>query len=177
MNTADILLHPGLYNSGPEHWQSHWEREFGFTRILQNNWETPVLQDWLQGIDRALDGRELSRVILVGHSLACCTIAHWAHERGQLIKGALLVGPSDVEAPSYPPGTTGFAPMPLYKISFPSIVVASSNDEYVSMDRAASFAQAWRSRLVNVGDKGHINSASGLGNWSEGLQLLQQLYH
>ncbi|MFT3675651.1 MAG: alpha/beta hydrolase [Chitinophagaceae bacterium] len=176
MNTPDILLHPGLYNSGPEHWQSHWEREYGFTRILQNDWETPVLQDWLLGIDRTLNGRDLSQVILVGHSLACCTIAHWAHERGQLIKAALLVGPSDVEAPSYPPGTTGFVPMPLYKMPFPSIVVASSNDEYVTPDRAAFFAKAWGSRLINAGDKGHINSASGLDNWPEGLQLLQQLY-
>ncbi|MBL7758951.1 MAG: serine hydrolase family protein [Chitinophagaceae bacterium] len=176
MNTPDILLHPGLYNSGPEHWQSHWELQFGFTRILQNNWQTPVLQDWLQGIDAAVAGRDLSQVILAGHSLACCTIAHWAHERRLPVKGALLVAPSDVEAPSYPPGTTGFSPMPLHKLPFPSIVVASSNDEYVTPDRATAFAEAWGSRLVNVGDKGHINSSSGLGSWPEGLQLLQQLY-
>lgn len=176
MNRPDILLHPGLYNSGPEHWQTHWERELGFTRILQNDWETPVLQHWLQGIDTALAGRDLSQVILAGHSLACCTIAHWAHERGLLIKGALLVAPSDVEAPSYPPGTTGFTPMPLHQIHFPTIVVTSSDDEYVTIERATSFSRAWGSSLVNVGPKGHINSASGLGNWPEGLELLKQLY-
>jgi predicted alpha/beta hydrolase family esterase len=58
----------------------------------------------------------------------------------RIIKGASVVGPSDVEAPSYPPGHTGFAPMPTIQLPFPSIVIASSNDEYVTMERAKYFA-------------------------------------
>ena len=109
---------PGLYNSGPQHWQTHWEKEYGFTRIEQKEWETPVCNDWLQTIDDTVTQYPLEEVILIGHSLACCTIVRWAEKYKRIIKGALLVGPSDVEAPSYPPGTTGFSPMPYINFLF-----------------------------------------------------------
>jgi len=88
------------------------------------------------------------------------------------VRGAFLVAPSDVEAPSYPPNAIDFEPMPLAPLPFPSIVVASTNDQYVSLDRAKAFASAWGSRLVVIGDAGHINGASGYGPWPEGEKLL-----
>lgn len=171
-----VLIHPGLNNSGPQHWQTRWEQEYDFTRILQQDWDTPVCEDWITALDNTVTRYPLEQVIIVAHSLACATVAHWANRFNRVIKGALLVGPSDVEAPSYPPGTTGFTPMPLNKLPFPSVVVASTNDEYVTIERAKQFADAWGSKLVSVGDKGHINSLSNLGNWPEGFALLQQLY-
>jgi predicted alpha/beta hydrolase family esterase len=87
----------------------------------------------------------------------------------------MLVAPSDVQAPSYPSGTTGFDPMPLQPLPFKTIVVASTNDEYVSLERAQYFAAGWGSTFVNIGSKGHINSASGLGEWPEGYKLLQTI--
>ncbi|HMH23221.1 MAG TPA: alpha/beta hydrolase [Puia sp.] len=93
-----------------------------------------------------------------------------------IIKGALLVAPSDIDAPSYPLGTSGFDPMPLFRLPFPSVTVASTDDFYVTLSRAVYFADHWGSRLVNVGPLGHINSASGLGNWPEGYALLRSLY-
>lgn len=175
MNPIVFTL-PGLYNSGPQHWQTHWEQEHGFIRIHQQEWETPVCEDWINTIDAAVVQHPPQQVILVGHSLACSTIVHWANKFKRTIKGALLIGPSDVDAPSYPPGTTGFMPMPLNKLPFHSITVASNNDEYVTIERAQRFADAWGSRLVNIGNYGHINSASNLGLWPEGMALLQQLY-
>jgi hypothetical protein len=65
--------------------------------------------------------------------------------------------------------------MPRQRLGFLSTVVASTNDPYVSLERASQFAQSWGSRLVNVGDGGHINSESGLGDWPEGFALLQEL--
>jgi len=89
--------------------------------------------------------------------LGCALVAHWAARSRQFakVRGALLVAPTDVEAPSYPPGTTGFAPMPLAKLPFPSIVVSSTDDEYVR--------------------PGHINSASGLPAWPEGFGFVEEL--
>ena len=171
---AMVFTLPGLYNSGPQHWQTHWEAEHGFTRINQEDWETPVCGDWIDTIDKAIAPYNAGEVMLISHSLACCTIAHWAKKYNRIIKGALLVGPSDVEAASYPPGTTGFKPMPLLKLPFPSTVIASNNDEYVSIERAAFFADCWGSRFVNIGDYGHINSTSNLGNWPQGLEWLLQ---
>ena len=170
-----IFTVPGLFNSGPQHWQTHWENEYGFVRIEQQDWETPVCDDWLQTIDAVVNQQPLNKVVLIGHSLACCTIVRWSEKYKRIIKGVLLVAPSDVEAPSYPPGTTGFSPMPKFKLPFPSIIIASSNDEYVTFERAKEFAGNWGSEFINAGALGHINSASNLGNWSFGYSLLQTL--
>jgi predicted alpha/beta hydrolase family esterase len=172
---ASVLIIPGLYDSGPEHWQSGWERTRGdCLRVQQRDWQTPDRSDWVAALDAAV-AQFRSPPVLVAHSLGCCTVAHWARTTKRRARGALLVAPSDVEAPSYPPGTVGFAPMPLEPLPFPTIVVASSDDEYVSPARAAAFAQAWGARLVEIGRAGHINSASGLGAWLDGQRLLEEL--
>ncbi|HXB93651.1 MAG TPA: alpha/beta fold hydrolase [Puia sp.] len=166
---------PGLYNSGPQHWQTLWEELHGFTRIHQREWDYPDKDDWIHTINEVIAPFPAGQTILIGHSLACITIAHWALRYGRHIKGAFLVAPSDVEAPSFPPGTTGFCPIPIDPLPFPSILVASSNDKYISLQRAELFAKKWGSRFVLAGSHGHINSSSGLGQWDEGYRLLQTL--
>lgn len=112
--------------------------------------------------------------MLIAHSLGCATIAHWAGRYGHRIKGALLVAPSDVETAHYASfPTTGFAPMPLARLPFPSKVVFSTNDEWCTVTRAQQFAAAWGSELVDVGAAGHINTASGHGEWPTALELLR----
>ena len=176
---VQVVLIPGLYDSGPEHWQSRWESERpDCVRVRQQDWETPRCEDWTAVLEQVVRGLE-GEAVLAAHSLACATIAHWAQSASaqtlRKVRGALLVAPSDVEAASYPPGTQGFAPMPRRALPFTSIVVASSDDAYVTPARAAAFARDWGSRLVEVGPRGHLNSASGLGSWPEGQQLLAAL--
>ncbi|WP_183563391.1 RBBP9/YdeN family alpha/beta hydrolase [Mucilaginibacter sp. SP1R1] len=172
---ATILIHPGLGNSGAAHWQSLWEKQFSFTRVEQQDWETPVCADWIATLNDYVSRHNPDNIILVGHSLACTAIAYWAQKYNVRIKGALLVAPSDTEADTYPTGTTGFTPVPVIKLPFKSIVVTSSNDYYVTEARARLFAEAWGSELVSIGDAGHINLASGFGEWPQGLELLKQL--
>ena len=169
-----LLLLPGLNNSGEDHWQTHWEKELGWERVEQENWDTPVMEKWIGCIEKYAMRGSLDDLILVAHSLSCCSVAFWHARYGHTIRGAFLVGPSDTEAPTYPPGTTGFKPMPLNRLPFPSLVVASSDDFYVTLPRAQQFADAWGSRLVNIGNAGHINTASGFGTWPAGLELLQE---
>ncbi len=170
-----VLILPGLYNSGPAHWQSVWEKENpGFTRVVQRDWDTPVRSEWVARLQEVISSSP-APAILVAHSSACALVAHWASAHTGPVRGALLVGPSDVEADTYPKGTTGFAPMPLDPLPFRTIVVASSNDEYVSPERARFFAGRWHARIEFVGAAGHINSDSGLGRWPEGFALLQEL--
>ena len=166
---------PGLNNSGSQHWQTYWENNYGFTRIEQQDWDHPIAEQWIQTIETTLSNYPLNEVILIGHSLACSTIVRWAARYRHIIKAALLVGPSDTEAPSYPAGTTGFTPMPAYKLPFPSVVVASTNDFYVSLERAHFFAAQWGSSVIEAGALGHINSASGIGDWPQGYAILQTL--
>ena len=173
---CDVITLPGLWNSGPQHWQTLWERTHPkWTRIPHRDWNNPTCHEWVEELDAAIalaDGPPL----LVAHSLSCALVAQWAASGSELhIAGALLVAPSDVDAPGYPKDAVGFGPMPMQRLPFPSIVVASSNDEYVSIERAREFAAAWGSRLVEIGEAGHINGASGFGAWPEGEALLKEL--
>jgi hypothetical protein len=81
----------------------------------------------------------------------------------------------DVERPDFPPAVTGFCPVQLQRLPFPSIVVASRNDPYVSLERACCFSQSWGSRFVNIGLGGHIDTAAGFGSWPQGEALLEDL--
>jgi len=172
---APVLILPGLYNSGPEHWQSRWEVAHpAFRRVLQEDWETPRCADWVARLEEAVLGTP--DAVLVAHSSACALVAHWVKSgpRGRA-RAALLVGPSDPEAESYPRGPVGFAPMPLARLPFPSIVVSSTDDPYVTAERASAFATAWGGRLILVERAGHLNAASGLGDWPAGYALLEEL--
>ncbi|MFC6300207.1 alpha/beta fold hydrolase [Pseudomonas sp. CCM 7893] len=175
--TVGVLILPGLFNSGEAHWQSQWERQFsGLHRVEQQDWETPVAADWVERLNQAIVAAE-GEVVLVGHSLACTLITLWAQQypEARKVRGALLVAPSDTEADSYPPGTTGFVPMSTQRLPFPTIVVASTDDPYVTQERAKIFAHAWGSELVWLDDAGHINGQSGYGAWPEGAQWLFKL--
>lgn len=173
---SKIFILPGLGNSGEQHWQSQWERQYPeLERINQKDWETPVCDDWTAMIDEQVTKYNQDNIILVGHSLSCSTIVQWVKKYNRNIKGALLVAPSDTESPVYPRGTTGFVPIPLIKLPFRSIIVTSSDDVYVSLERARFFAECWGSELINIGKAGHINVASGFGLWTEGLQYLRKL--
>jgi uncharacterized protein len=172
---STILILPGLNGSGETHWQTMWERQFNFTRVEQKDWDTPVCDDWVTTLDKAVTAYDPQQVVLVGHSTACILVAFWAARFNRRIKGALLVAPSDTEAASYPAGPVGFAPMPQNPLPFPSITITSVNDHYVTLDRAERLAAAWGSELVNVGEAGHINVAAGYGAWPEGLEYLRRL--
>ena len=170
------LTLPGFHNSDSDHWQSRWEaRDGSMERVIQDNWETPHCAEWIMRLDQALE-RTGPETLLVAHSAGCALVAHWAVgcPRGR-VRAALLVAPSDPEAPSFPSGPTGFAPMPLRRLPFQSVVVASSNDPYVTISRAQAFAAAWGSDIAMIGEAGHINSASSLGDWPEGFSLLRSL--
>jgi predicted alpha/beta hydrolase family esterase len=175
MFKSTILILPGIGGSGPKHWQTLWEREYGFTRIEQRDWETPVRADWVANIQKVVSKYDPKDVILVGHSAVCGAIVEWTQQYPTKIKGAVLVAPADPEAETFPTGAIGFTPVPLFKLPFPSIVVVSSDDYYVTLDRAKQFAEAWGSALINIGDAGHINVASGFGKWNEGLEILKKL--
>ena len=171
------LILPGLHNSDSDHWQSRWEaRDESLRRVIQNDWETPHCGDWVARLDQALALMGPDAVV-VAHSAGCALVAHWAIGHPlQRIRGALLVAPSDPEALSFPFGPTGFAPMPLRRLPFRSVVVASSNDLYLTLSRAKTFATAWGSDFVMIGEAGHIGSASRLGDWPEGFSLLRSLH-
>jgi uncharacterized protein len=116
-------------------------------------------------------------VAIAAHSLGCALVAHAARRAPAVaIRAALLVAPADVDSPAHtPPETRAFAPMPLARLAFPATVVASRNDPYVTLERARAFAAAWGATFVDAGALGHINAASGLGDWRDGRAYLEAL--
>jgi predicted alpha/beta hydrolase family esterase len=171
---CDILIVAGLWNSGPQHWQTHWERKYSkWERVAHRDWHAPERDEWVAELDAAIAACD-GRPILVAHSLGCMLVAQWAQAGSHLnVAGAFLVAPSDVDAPSYPIDAGGFRPVPMQPLPFPSVVVASTDDPYASIDRSRAFAQAWGSKLIEIGNAGHINADTGYGPWPEGEQMLE----
>lgn len=168
---------PGLRNSPADHWQTLWEQAFPdqIHRVEQSNWDAPDKNAWVKRVEETLSHPSLDKTILIGHSVGCATIAHWFLQYQRPIKGALLVAPSDVEAPSYPSYITGFSPLPLDQLPFLTIVVASSNDRVVDPERARYFAKQWGGQFILLPKAGHIEGSSGFGAWPQGIELLHEL--
>ncbi|CAG2142213.1 RBBP9/YdeN family alpha/beta hydrolase [Cupriavidus numazuensis] len=179
-----ILIVPGLRDHVPEHWQTLLAAKL--PRVVS---VAPLEQDKLScaarvdAIDRALSTIE-GDVIIVAHSAGAMMIAHWAAVRAtaRKIRGALLAAPADLETPmpaGYPTTDTlrdnGWLPIPRGKLPFPSIVAASSNDPLTRLDRARELAQAWGSRFVELGEVGHLNPASGYGEWPQAEAFIRDL--
>ncbi len=163
-----VLIAPGLHNSGPDHWQSRWQRLFpAFERVQQDDWEVPDLPRWSARVDelrqRGNDGRPL---LIVAHSFGALATVHSVARHADGVAGALLVAPAD------PDKFNVAALLPQQALAVPSIMVGSTNDPWMAAPRAAQWAQRWDSRFINGGPLGHINAESGLGDWPEGLETL-----
>jgi predicted alpha/beta hydrolase family esterase len=114
--------------------------------------------------------------VLVAHSLACLAVAHWAAAKSHSpIKAALLVAIPNSKGPNFPVEARGFSETPSEPFSFRSTVVVSDDDPYGSPEHAEQLAAAWGSRVVHIGNRGHINANSGHIAWPEGYDLLIQL--
>ena len=174
----EVLIVPGLNGSGPDHWQAAWAaRRAGCRMLDQDSWHDPLPENWISRLGQAI-GASPGVVVLVAHSLGCTTVAHWAAGRahaGLQVAAALLVAPCDVERAAAPAAIARFAPLPQGALPFRSTVVASSNDAYATLARARCFADRWGSSFVDAGPLGHINAASGLGDWPFGQILLDEL--
>lgn len=177
LSPEDVWLLPGWQNSGPGHWQSLWQQQYGYRRLEQHNWQHPLRGDWsIRLQELVLDAPR--PVTLVAHSLGCVLVAWWAaHSQVAKTKvsAAFLVAPGDTEQDSLRAVLPGWSPVLQQPLPFPSILVGSENDANCTLQRAETMAKAWGSRFVNAGSAGHINQASGLGLWEAGHELLLSL--
>lgn len=172
---AAILIVPGYQNSGPGHWQSLWEASLGgAVRVEMPSWDFPRKVAWVEALDEAVAACA-EPPILVGHSLGCLAIAHWAREHDREVRGALLATPSDPERADAPAILHSFRPLPRRRLAFPALLAASSDDPHMALDRARALARDWGARFVDLGPCGHLNQAAGFGPWPLGEGLLAEL--
>ncbi|MGF6175914.1 RBBP9/YdeN family alpha/beta hydrolase [Ensifer sp. 4252] len=173
---AKTLIIPGLFGSGAAHWQRHWlDDQPRATLVEQDDWDHPVLERWRVALERAIF--RYGVVDVVAHSLGCILVASLARRPlARQIRSALLVAPCDLDVTErIHPGAIAFGAMPEQPLPFPSLIVGSLNDPYMSFDRLRHISTRWGSRLVDLGHAGHINVASGFGRWSRGYDLLTVL--
>ena len=158
---ANILIVPGYQNSGPDHWQSRWEKKLSTARrVEQQEWSKPVRDEWSDRVARAVNLSDRPAVI-VAHSLGIPTVIN-----------AIFVAPPDVANPGIrPKHLMTFGPYPRERLPFPTIVVGSRNDSYCSFETAENIAAVWGALFIDAGEAGHINSESGHGPWPEGSMV------
>ncbi|MFT3760600.1 RBBP9/YdeN family alpha/beta hydrolase [Thauera sp.] len=177
-----ILTVPGYHGSGAGHWQSWLEGELPEARRVGGiDWEDPLLARWAGEVRREIDEAP-GAVWIVAHSFGCLASVVAAADRPQKVGGLLLVAPADPERFD-PLGLRADAGqglsladyLPQTAFDCPSILVASRSDPWLRMPAARTWAERWGSRLIDVGDAGHINTDSGYGPWPQALELLAQL--
>lgn len=176
MNGTRVLLLPGWLNSGAEHWQTRWEQLHGWQRVEQADWQWPRRGDWMARLEEAVLEHD-TPVVLAAHSLGCHLVAAWAaHSRNaSRVRGALLVALPDLDRPDTPPQLRGWRPVTRQRLPFAATAVLSSDDPYGALAATEGLARDWGAVVHAAGARGHLNGESGLGDWPEGLALLQRL--
>ena len=173
---TNYFIIPGYGGSGADHWQTYFENtQENFQRIQQRDWDNPVIDEWVENVEKAISGYDLETVVLVAHSLGCWTVAEWAKRYNRKIKGALLVAPPDAVLVQEKIHHCIFTEISIQKINTKTILVASTNDHWATIDTAKGYADSWGSEFINIGDAGHINNLSGYGEWNQGLEILKAL--
>lgn len=179
---ATVLIVPGLRDHVDTHWQTLLAAGLPRARTVP-----PMGREDLDcarkvaAIEReaqAIDGP----LIIVAHSGGVVMTVHWARQTRRKVLGALLATPPDFEAPmpaGYPTLDAlrggGWLPLPREPLPFASIVAASRNDPLAAYDSVARMAADWHSTLVDLGEAGHLNPASGYGPWPEAARWIDQL--
>lgn len=169
LRNQPVLIVPGLRNSDENHWQSRWEEKLpNSKRIELAEWDTPDLEKWKQGIREQLQSAD-QPVVIIAHSFGTLASASIAQEFPEKIAALFLVAPAD------PDKFNIAAQLPQHSLPVTAQIIASSNDPWLTEAKAAYWALLWGADYLRFKNVGHINSASNLGDWAEGIIQLQRL--
>lgn len=181
-----VLIVPGLRDHVDAHWQTLLAADLE-ARGRQVRTVPPMGRADLDcatkvaAIEREAQAVE-GPLLIVAHSGGIVMLAHWARQTRRPVLGALLAAPPDFERPmpeGYPTveqlDASGWLPVPRERLPFPSIVAGSRNDPLADYERVADMARDWGSRLVDLGEVGHLNPASGFGPWPRAEQFIEEL--
>ena len=177
-----VLIVPGLRDHVAQHWQTLLEAELPQVRSVapmgRADLDCAVRVAAIEQAASAIEGP----LIIVAHSGGCVMVAHWAQQTRRPVQGALLAAPPDFDR-AMPEGyptlaqldASGWLPVPRARLPFRSIVCASRNDPLARFDRVADLARDWGSELVDLGEVGHLNPASGYGAWPPAHDYIARL--
>ena len=180
---ATVVLVPGLRSHAADHWQTHLAETLpDVVTVPPLGRQDPSLDERVTQLHRAVTEVD-GPVVLVAHSAGVLVAVHWAAGYGgTAVRGALLATPPTL-ADQLPAGypsirqlrSHGWLPIPRRPLPFPSTVAASTDDPLANPVRLRALARAWGSRWHSLGAVGHLNPASGYGDWPEAAALIRDL--
>lgn len=178
------LIVSGLREHVEAHWQTLLAAQLPKVRsVPPMGREDLVCAKRLQTIEAAMADIN-GPVLLVAHSAGCVMVAHWAHSsaHAKRVVGALLATPPDFDQPmpdGYPTLAAlqagGWLPVRRKPLPFRSLVTTSDNDPLATRDSVLALARDWGSETIELGPVGHLNPASGYGEWPLAIPLIEQL--
>jgi|tagenome__1003787_1003787.scaffolds.fasta_scaffold19879439_2 predicted alpha/beta hydrolase family esterase len=183
MSDATVVLVPGLRGHVADHWQTRLAATLPSVRTVPPlGRDEPSLLARVTLLDRIVEDVD-GPVVIVAHSAGVLVTVHWAATyTGTAVVGALLATPpafATALPPEYPSirdlRDRGWLPVPRRSLPFPSILATSTDDPLGNPVRVRAMADAWGSREHSLGPVGHLNPASGFGEWPEAVELIGRL--
>ena len=183
MSAATVVLVPGLRGHVEDHWQTRLAASLPGARIVPPLGRADAgLRARVTLLDQVIE-QVAGPVVLVAHSAGVLVTVHWAAQYSPTrVVGALLVTPPAFAAPLPPEYPSieqlrahGWLPIPRRPLPFPSILAVSTDDPLGNPMRLRALANAWGSRTHSLGAVGHLNPASGYGEWPQAVELIAEL--
>ena len=177
-----VVIVPGLRDHVANHWQTLLAARLArVVEVPRLGARTLSIGAWVEALESTVRKVE-GPLFLAAHSAGVMMVAHWARLFRAPVAGALLATPPDLVTPmpaSYPSLETlkqhGWMPVPRVPLPFQSLMVASRNDPLGRFEHVSDLGASWGSGVVDAGEVGHLNPASGFGEWPRALELLQLL--
>ena len=186
MNTREphtTVIVPGLRGYVEDHWQTRLAAKLPHSVVVPLGRAKHDLAGRVADLHEVITQAD-GPVTIVAHSAGVLTTVHWAQQYDVPVRGALLATPPDLVKPlpaEYPSLSVladhGWLPIPLTPLRFPSIVAGSTNDALGDVEQVRALAEAWGSHFIDIGPVGHLNPASGYGDWLGAEALLEVLHH
>ncbi|MDN5248895.1 MAG: alpha/beta hydrolase [Alphaproteobacteria bacterium] len=189
INEANILI-ISARNFTPQqtnerHWQERWSEHIKTARLLAcpNIHAEPakLFQLWVDQIATVISTSS-APIVLICHSCAvaatCQAIQKLSQDNIEKIKGGFFVSPAIFSFTEQNKisfiNNLELSMYPAKKLSFPSFVLASNNDNKLDQKAVRDLSQALGGFFLDAGANGHIDETTGHGPWPEGLMVFSQ---
>ena len=172
-----LLLH-GWGGSDDPHWQSYLAsqiaKDYGTVSFLRlKDPDSPKKDEWMRQLKESLT--DFKPDVVICHSLANILWFHLCNEQIDMpeIKKLFLVALPSLKQEIKEVDTFFPIKVPKNLYAHEAILVASTNDPYMSLNEVKELKQRLNIPMKILENAGHINADSGYGKWDWILEQLK----